>query len=414
MDAYALEHFPEAVKVVSRLREKGHEAYFAGGYFRDRFLGRRPNDVDVATSAEPGQVQAIFTRTVPVGVQFGVIKAVFGDEHVEIATFREDEGYTDGRRPTGVKFSGPEADARRRDFTINGVFWDPVTEKSLDFVGGEEDLVKGVVRAIGDPDARFDEDRLRILRAPRFAGRLGFRIDAATAESARRRAKEVTVVSAERIREELEKMLLDPERARSLALVRSLGLGPVVLPQLDQAALDRAERVLAELPRRKLERPLVWAALLGGIAEKAADELLAALRASNADREEALALLRDEPRVRAFGAMRLADQKRLLLRADAPLLIELGRAVALATTGDLEPLRAATLRRTAFLAETGPSALSAPPLVRGNDLKDLGIKPGPRFKELLALAEDARLEGLARTQAELVAWLRANRPDFFA
>src|SRR5579883_3380299 len=185
MDAYALEHFPEAVKVVSRLREKGHEAYFAGGYFRDRFLGRRPNDVDVATSAEPGQVQAIFTRTVPVGVQFGVIKAVFGDEHVEIATFREDEGYTDGRRPTGVKFSGPEADARRRDFTINGVFWDPVTEKSLDFVGGEEDLEKGVVRAIGDPDARFDEDRLRILRAPRFAGRLGFRIDAATAAPAR-------------------------------------------------------------------------------------------------------------------------------------------------------------------------------------------------------------------------------------
>src|SRR5581483_6024863 len=306
MDAYALARHPEAVKVVSRLREKGHEAYFAGGYFRDRFLGRRPNDVDVATSAEPGQVQAIFTRTVPVGVQFGVIKAVFGDEHVEIATFREDEGYTDGRRPTGVKFSGPEADARRRDFTINGVFWDPVTEKSLDFVGGEEDLVRGVVRAIGDPDARFDEDKLRILRAPRFAGRLGFRLDERTAASAKRRAAEVSQVSAERIRDELDKMLMDPNRARSMRLVRELGLAPVVLSRLDAKALDEGERVLAELPRTKLPRPLVWAALGAGAALDALDALLVALRASNADREETLALRREEPRVRELATLRLA------------------------------------------------------------------------------------------------------------
>lgn len=417
MDAYALAKHPEAMKVVTRLREKGHEAYFAGGYFRDRFLGRAPNDADVATSARAEEVMKLFTRSVPVGIQFGVVRVVFGQgdsvTNVEVATFREDLAYEDGRRPTGVKHATAREDAQRRDFTINGVFWDPIEEKTHDHVGGEDDLVKGVVRAIGDPDARFDEDKLRILRAPRFAGRLGFRLDEKTAASARRRVAEVKQVSAERIRDELDKMLLDPNRARAFRLVRDLGLATVTLPGVGAETLDRAERVLAELPRQKLPRPLVWAALFFGTDPKVADELLTGLRASNADREEALRLLEDEPRIRAIGELRLAGQKRLLLRADAPLLLELARAVALATTGDLEPLRAARLRREAFLAEAGSSALGAPPLLRGNDLRDLGLKPGPRFKELLQVAEDARLEGIATTRDELVVWLRAHRPDFF-
>jgi poly(A) polymerase len=414
MDAYALEHFPESMRVVSRLREKQHEAYFAGGYFRDRFLGRKPNDVDVATSARPDEVRALFSRTVPVGVQFGVIRVVLGDVNIEVATFREDLAYEDGRRPSAVKHATAEEDAKRRDFTINGVFWDPVAEASLDFVGGGEDLVRGVVRAIGDPDARFDEDKLRILRAPRFAGRLGFRIDERTRESIRRRAMDVKQVSAERIREELEKMLLDPNRARTLALVRELGLAPAILPALDERALDHAERVLACLPSKRVARALAWAALFsGGVPLEAVDAALAQLRCANKDREEALALLVEEPRLRTIGELRLADQKRLLLRDDAPLLLELARAVALAGPGDLEPVRVARLRRAAFVAERGATALESDPLLRGSDLKDLGLKPGPRFKELLQLAEDARLEGLATTREELVAWLRANRPDFF-
>jgi poly(A) polymerase len=414
MDAYALEHFPEAVKVVTRLREKGHEAYFAGGYFRDRFLGRRPNDVDVATSARPEEVRGIFQRTVPVGVQFGVIRAVFGDMDIEIATFRADEAYEDGRRPTAVRYSSAEEDAKRRDFTINGVFWDPVARKSMDFVGGAEDLVRGVIRAIGEPDARFDEDKLRILRAPRFAGRLGFRIDEKTTESARRRAAEVKLVSQERVRDELEKMLVDPNRARTLALVRSLGLAPVVLPALDAGALDLAERVLAELPRRKIPSELAWAALGAGASAEMVDKLLVDLRCSNKEREDAVSLVREAPRVLGISALRLADQKRLLLREDAALVLELARALSLAGSGDLEPVRVARLRRAAFLAERGSTALSSQPLLRGGDLKDLGLKPGPRFRELLQLAEDARLEGIARTREELVEWLRANRPDFFA
>ncbi len=209
-------------------------------------------------------------------------------------------------------------------------------------------------------------------------------------------------------------MLVDPNRARTLALVRSLGLAPVVLPELAEGHLDQAERVLAELPRRKIPVELAWAALGAGASAEAVDQLLVSLRCSNKEREDAVALLRDAPRVLGIGEVRLAEQKRLLLREDAPLVLELARALAVAGSGDLEPVRVARLRRAAFLAESGSTALGAAPLLRGGDLKDLGLKPGPRFKELLALAEDARLEGIARTREELVEWLRANRPDFFA
>jgi poly(A) polymerase len=414
MDAYALEHWKEAVKVVTRLRERGHEAYFAGGYFRDRFLGRRPNDVDVATSAKPEAVRALFSRTIPVGEQFGIVIVQLGDERVEVATFRTDAHYEDGRHPTSVTFASAEADAQRRDFTINGVFWDPIAEETHDFVGGQEDMIAGVVRAIGDPNARFDEDKLRILRAPRFAARLGFRIETKTHDAAKRRAFEVTAVSSERIRDELDKMIVDPNRARAIDLVRELDLPAHVLPELDADALARGRAVLAELPREKAPRPLAWAALLSGTSPEKAFDLMDRLRSSNADRDEAVALLRDQARVHAIGELRLADQKRLLLRPDAPLLLELARAVALATTGNLEGLRAATRRRAAFLAEKGPSAGSAPPLLKGNDLRDLGLKPGPRFKEMLSFAEDARLEGRALTREALVSLLRAEKPELFS
>ena len=425
MDAYAATRFKEAVRVLGRLREKGFEAYFAGGYYRDRFLGREPNDVDVATNARPDQVRPLFSRTIPVGEQFGIVIVQLGDERVEVATFREDEGYEDGRRPTGIRFTTAREDAQRRDFTINGVFWDPVDETVHDFIEGRQDLVAGLVRAIGDPDARFDEDKLRILRAPRFAARLGFRVEARTFEAARRRAAEVAVVSQERVRDELEKILLDPTRSRGLELVLGLDLGPIVLPGFERDALARSLRVLAALPARKLPRTLVWGALLAGAmspassdspppapsVEAALDALLLRLRLSNADRLGALALAREEHLVRAIGALRLAEQKRLLLREDAPLLLELARAVALATTGDLEGVRVARQRREAFRVEVGPSALASAPLLKGNDLRDLGLRPGPRFKELLAHAEEARLEGRARTREELVELLRVERPE---
>jgi poly(A) polymerase len=413
VDRYAEEHFPEPLAVVRRLRERGHESYFAGGYFRDRFLGRRPNDVDVATSARPDEVRGAFARTIPVGEQFGIIVVQLGQHRVEVATFREDDRYEDGRRPTSVRFSTAEADARRRDFTINGVLWDPLAAESRDFVGGRDDLVRGVVRAIGTPDARFDEDKLRILRAPRFAARLGFAIEPATFEAARRRAREVAIVSSERIRDELVKMLEDPSRARAIDLVVALGLAPVVLEELDPPTLAAGRAVLAELPRRKLARELTWAALLSGAPESAAQVLLERLRSSNDERANVAALVRDLPRVERAHDLRLAEQKRLLLGAKASLLLELARARALATTGDLEGVRFAAARRRVFLDEEGVTAVGAPPLLRGNDLRELGLKPGPRYKELLELAELARLEGRARTKDELVDLIRAERPDFF-
>lgn len=414
MDRYAEQNFPEAVSVIRRLRERGFEAYFAGGYFRDRFLGRRPNDVDVATNAVPDEVRKTFSRTIPVGEQFGIIVVQLGAHRIEVATFRVDESYEDGRRPTSVRFTTAEADAQRRDFTINGVFWDPLTSETHDYVGGRDDLVRGLVRAIGTADARFDEDKLRILRAPRFAARLGFALEPATFEAARRRASEVEIVSAERVRDELDKMLEDPNRAQAIGLVADMGLVPHVLPELGlHRALDAGRAILAELPRRKLPRPLAWAALLAALPDSTIESLLVRLRVSNDDRAAVRALVRDRGLARAPGQLALPEQKRLLLRDDAPHLLELARAEALATTGDLEGLRAAHSRRLAFLEETGVSALSSPPLLRGNDLRDLGLRPGPRFKELLDLAERARLDGRARTRDELVAILRAERPDFW-
>jgi poly(A) polymerase len=401
-----------AHEVVDKLRGKGHEAYFAGGYVRDLLLGRDASDVDVVTSATPDKVKALFKRTIEVGIQFGIVVAVIGEERVEIATFRTESGYEDGRRPTQVAFASAREDASRRDFTVNGIFWDPDKGEAIDFVGGRDDLRRGVVRAIGDPDARFDEDKLRILRAPRFAAKLRFRLDEATASAARRRAAEVARVSAERIRDELDKMLLDPSRAHGLDLLLDLAIAPVVLPELDAAGLARSRRVIGVLPART-SRALAWAALLAPAGAEKTEAALARLRASNKDAEAATALVRDRADARRLPELPLSAQKRLLLRDDALDLLELARAEALVDTGDLAFLAFARARRQAFVDERGVAALASPPLLRGQDLFAAGLAAGPRFRELLQRAEDARLEGRARTKEEALAVLRSEVPEAF-
>ena len=221
-----------ARRILRRLREAGYTAYYAGGCVRDMLLGKEPKDYDIATVAHPEQVQALFPRTIPVGAQFGVILVVEDGEEYEVATFRSDGAYVDGRRPEGVTFGTPEGDAQRRDFTINGLFYDPEESRVIDYVGGEADLRAGVLRTIGNADDRFEEDKLRVLRGVRFAAALGFEMESATWEALCRRAPQIHAVSAERIREELVKIFVAPTRVKGLDLLDASGLLREVLPEM--------------------------------------------------------------------------------------------------------------------------------------------------------------------------------------
>ncbi len=387
--------------MVKVLREHGHTALFAGGCVRDLLLGRPANDFDVATSATPEQVRALFKRTLLVGEQFGIVIVRLKGQQIEVATFRVDYDYTDGRRPDRVEYTAdPALDAERRDFTVNGLFLDPFSGEIHDYVGGEEDLRRGRIRAIGDPAQRFEEDRLRILRAPRFAAALGFTIEERTAAEARARAREIETahVSAERIRTELEKVLAVPARARGVALCHELGILEVVLPEA-VAAVAPACRALAALPE-DASRPLAWATLLHAAPPAAVDAALRRLRLSNKDREAAVHLVRDLAPARELASRSLAEQKRLLRAADADALLELLRAGAIARGGDLEPTRYLAARLAAYRDDPTPSGLAARPLLSGKDLQTAGLPAGRLFSRLLAAAEDAQLEGRVRTREE--------------
>jgi poly(A) polymerase len=389
--------------VVKRLDEVGYRALFAGGCVRDTLLGRKANDYDVATSATPKQVRKAFRRTLRIGEQFGIVIVLMGEEQVEVATFRADGDYSDGRRPETVEYiDDPAVDAARRDFTINGLFFDPLSGETFDFVDGVADLRRGLVRAIGDPAKRFDEDKLRILRAPRFACMLGFRIEERTAAEAKARAKEIETakVSPERIRVELEKILSYPGRAHGIQLCSELGILEVILPE-GAAAPEQSCRALAALAPGANKR-LAWGALLGHVSGKVADAALRRLKLSNKDREGVVALLRDLQAARSLGDLRVGDQKRLLRAHDGDLE-ELVRVTAIAGDGDLESYRYLCARRAAFAADTSIAGLNAKPLIGGRDLQAAGLKPGPAFGRVLPAVELAQLEGRVTTAAEALA-----------
>jgi poly(A) polymerase len=405
-----------ALRVVRRLRDAGHQALWAGGCVRDRLLGRRANDIDVATSARPEQVLDLFRRSIPVGVQFGVVRVRERVREgcvveVEVATFRVDAAYEDGRRPTSVQFTGPEEDAKRRDFTINGLFFDPIDEQVLDFVGGREDLERGVVRAIGDAHARFLEDRLRILRAPRFAAALGFRLDPGTVEAGRAHAAEVPrCVSPERILTELEKILDRPTRARGLALCDEVGVLAHTLPEAARD-LPRVVRALASL-RDDVPIEVAWATALHLASPAEVEAAVVRLRGSNKLRERTRAIVEALGLARALGERTVAEQKRFLRRpeareGDVRLALE---ATSLAHDGDLEPARFLAARARAFEADPTPASPHAPPLVKGADLQAAGLKPGRHFGSILTTVEDAQLEGRVRTKEEALALALSRAP----
>ncbi|MEX0704537.1 MAG: CCA tRNA nucleotidyltransferase [Planctomycetales bacterium] len=433
-----------AVEVVRRLREGGHVALWAGGCVRDFLLGRTPKDYDVATDARPEQVRELFgeRRTRAVGASFGVIlvHGPRGAGSIEVATFRTEGPYSDSRRPDTIAFATAEEDARRRDFTINGIFYDPLAQRVLDFVGGEEDLGKGVVRAIGDPRARMTEDKLRLLRAVRFAAMLDFELDPATAEAVREMAPQIHLVSAERIAQELKRMLVDPHRMRAVRLARELGLLAEILPELfagvqavgvqasactpaerapdslkaelqhslkAELQLDRTLHMLQHLDEPRFEPAL--AALLHTVPDAAA-EICRRLRLSNHETDDVVWLL--EHRDALDDAPRLSKSrlKRLLAHRLFEDLLRLERVKLLAAGDDLAPV----LFCEDYLRTTPREEIDPPPLVTGNDLIAEGLVPGPRFKEILEAVRDAHLEGEVATREEalaLVDRLSSNRGD---
>jgi poly(A) polymerase len=390
-----------ALEVVSKLQQAGFAALWAGGCVRDELLGLTPADYDVATSARPEQLRPLFKRRNEIGASFGVVQVIGPRDDagewttVEVATFRSDVSYTDGRRPDAVVFSSPEEDAQRRDFTINGMFFDPVKGELIDYVGGRADLEAKVLRAIGDPTARFIEDKLRMLRAVRIAARFELAIDAATLAAARQMAREIRVVSPERIAEELRKLLAHPNRARGVGLLREFNLVEPILPELAASNANRGERVVAYLPRQA-SFPLAFAALLHDLDVSVIESIADRLRLSGAEKARTAWLVETHPKLADAPAMPLSRLKPLLAHAARGELLALGRAIALASETGLTSIEFCER----MLRDTPPEELNPPPLVTGEDLIALGLKPGPEFKRLLDAVREAQLEGRVRTKEQ--------------
>jgi len=423
--------------IARRLRAAGHEALFAGGCVRDRLRGALPKDYDIATSARPEEVLSLFERTVAVGAAFGVVLVLEGSESCEVATFREDLGIADGRHPGKVRFADARADALRRDFTVNGMFEDPETGEVLDFVGGRADLRARVVRAIGDPALRFREDRLRLLRAVRFATVLDFRIEPATLAAVREEAASILDVSAERVREELSRILLSGRGGRGIGLLFDTGLLQAILPEV--AALDGVPQPARYHPegdvlthtRMLLDNyseggeEVALAALLHDVGKPPTLEtkegrptfprhaavgaamtagILRRLRYPNRVVEEVAELVdrhMDWPQLKA---MREAKRRRFLLREDLPLHLELHRLDCEACHRDTSAHAYAMEERRRLEAEPPPLR----PLLSGHDLIGMGFAPGPAFKAMLEAIVDAQLEGTVKDADEARVFVRAR------
>ena len=429
-----------AADIVRRLRAAGHEADRAGGCGRDRLLGRAPLDWDVATSARPEAVRALFPRTVPVGVQFGVILVVEDGARFEVATFRSDDAYVDGRRPSAVHFGSARDDAGRRDFTINALFEDPLTGEVHDFVGGVADLRAGVIRAIGDANARIAEDRLRMLRAVRFAARLGFRIDSATLTAIVTAAPTLGDIAAERIGDEIVKILTEGGARRGFELLAETGLLPVVLPEVDRMrgvqqspdyhpegdVWQHTLSLLQQLPAGAPET-LALGALLHDVAKPqcagrkgeritfyghpalGADLAVAIcqrLRRSRTTWERVDYLVRHHLRLTQAPEMRLATLKKMLAEEGFEELCRLARLDALASNRDLRYVLFCERRRAELRAEE----LQPPRLLTGADLLTMGYAAGPRIGEILRMLEDAQLEGEVTSRAAAETFVRERFP----
>lgn len=405
-----------AVEVVRVLRKNEQEALWAGGCVRDQLMQLLPKDYDVATDATPERVREVFgkKRTLAIGAAFGVITVLGprGAGQLDVATFRRDAGYSDGRHPDAVTFSDAEHDAQRRDFTINGLFFDPLAERVIDFVGGQEDLKRGVVRAIGDPLARIAEDKLRMLRAVRFAARFDFAIEPRTLAAIRQQARELVIVSAERIAAELRLILTNPNRARGVELLAETGLLEVLIPEFAVLEQDRSRwaRTIAVLSG--LHEPtfaMALAALIREVVLASEQHDLPTIvggrwKLANVETEGVETFIREEETIRSARAQYWPKLQRVLTAPRIGELLGFCEAVTRVLDGNADEIEFCR-EKLALPAED----LNPQPLINGDDLKVLGIRPGPTYRELLEAVWEAQLEQRVSTKAEAIALVQVLR-----
>ena len=386
-----------AVEIVRKLTAGGHQALLAGGCVRDLLLGLEPQDYDVATDAPPQQICELFHRTRQVGAQFGVVLVRKHRRWIEVATFRSDGEYLDGRRPIKVHFCDARHDAERRDFTVNGMFLDPQRSTLIDYVGGQQDLEAERIRAIGEPAARFAEDHLRLVRAVRFTARLGFALEPATLAALKANAPHLATVASERVREELEKMLTHPTRGRAFDLLVEAGLLPYLWSGAvwDSGQFAAGGRLLKALPP-DTSFPLALAALIGERPVRELQRICRALTCSNQQRGWLIWLVQHHRDLDEPEQISLAQLKRLMAQ---PGFTDL-RAWAEVRHTELPDSaeRSATLARR--VSAIAPEAIQPPPLVTGDDLAGRGLQPGPVYKRLLDALYTRQLDETLTTRAE--------------
>jgi poly(A) polymerase len=427
----------KAISIVRRLREEGYEAYLAGGCVRDDLLGKSPQDFDIATDAKPETIQKIFPETATVGTQFGVILVIFEGESFEVATFRYDGPYLDGRRPSSVRFATMQEDIYRRDFTINGMMYDPIGDRVIDLVGGREDLNRGVIRAIGNAEERFKEDRLRMVRAVRFGASLGFTIEEKTFTAIQNQAPTITQISWERIGEEITRILTEGGAKRGFELLGTTGLLKAMLPEIE--AMKGVEQSPEFHPEgdvfthtlltldhlRDPSETLAYGCLLHDIGkpvcihkegeritfyshtEKGAEmavEILKRLKRSRAVWERVAYLVRNHLRHTQAPKMRLSTLKRFLREEGIEELLELVRIDALSSNGDVQYYDFCRQKLREFKQEE----IRPEPLLRGKELIAIGFTPGPVFQTILKEVEEAQLNGELNTREEAIEWVRSR------
>jgi poly(A) polymerase len=427
----------KAIAIIRRLRDEGYVSYLAGGCVRDTLLGKTPQDYDITTNAKPDDIVKIFPKTVPVGAQFGVILVMLEGQPFEVASFRHDGPYLDGRRPTHVRYGSLQEDIFRRDFTINGMVYDPIADHIIDLVGGRKDLESKLVRAIGRPRSRFEEDRLRMVRAVRFAAGLDFTVESETFAAIRDLAPTIKQISWERIGEEITRILTEGGAKTGFELLDRTGLLKVLLPEIDaMKGVEQSPDYHPEgdvfthtmLTLSHLDSPketLAYGCLLHDVGKpvcirrdegritfyghtekgaEMAEEVLKRLKRSRGTRERVAYLVRSHLRHMQAPQMRLSTLKRFLGEDGIDELLELTRIDALSANGDLQYYRFCKQK----LAELKEEEIHPEPLLRGRDLIAMGFSPGPHFQIILKQIEEKQLGGELSNRDEAMDWVNKN------
>ncbi len=422
--------FTKALNIVKKIKDAGYEAYFAGGCVRDMIMGFSPQDIDIATSATPDVIKSLFPKSLLVGAKFGVVIVVDGNKQFEVTTFRQDEGYSNGRHPDRIKFTNAKEDVLRRDFTINGLLFDPINKKVIDYVGGQEDIKNKKIRAINDPYLRFEEDKLRMIRAVRFSVKLKFEIEENTYKAIKEKAESIKSVSKERIRDEFLKLLLCDKPSDGINLLIDLGLMKHIIPEIElmkgviqppkfhpegdvfthtMIMLDMAQTtsttLLLGILLHDIGKPFTFTIKdrirFDNHDKKGVEIALKTcknLRLSNEDTQKIVELIENHLKFINVENMRINKLKRFLRMDNFAEHLELHRLDCLASHGDLNTYNFCLKK----LEEFGEEKIKPKPLINGNDLISLGYKPGPIFKKIITFIEDLQLEDKISNKEEAI------------